>query len=81
MNFETYRQVASHIIGIVIYDLPDDYFDKYVENINAVTIDEVNKAAAKNIFPDSAMTVLVGDKDKLLKQLKDDNFGEVKVVN
>jgi len=81
LNFETYRQVASHIIGRVIYDLPDDYFDTYVENINAVTINEVNKAATENIFPDSAMTVLVGDKDKLLKQLKDDNFGEIKVVS
>ena len=81
LNFETYRQVASHIIGRVIYDLPDDYFDRYVENINAVTINEVNKAATENIFPDSAMTVLVGDKDKLLKQLKDDNFGEIKVVS
>lgn len=81
LNFETYRQVASLIIGRVSYDLPDDYFDKYIENINVVTIDEVNKAAVENIFPDSAMTVLVGDKDKLIEQLKDDNFGEIKVVN
>ncbi len=81
LNFETFRQVASHIIGKVIYDLPDDYYDKYINNINSVSIDEVNEAAAKNIFPDSAMTVLVGDKDKLLAQLKDDNFGEIKVVD
>jgi len=81
LNFEAFRQVASHIIGRVIYDLPDDYFEKYIENINAVTIDEVNKAATENIFADSAMTVLVGDKDKLLEQLKDDNFGEIKVVD
>lgn len=80
LNFETFRQVASHIIGRVIYDLPEDYFEKYIENITAVTIDEVNKAAKENIVADSAMTVLVGDKDKLLKQLKDENFGEIKVV-
>ena len=81
LNFETYRQVASHIIGRVIYDLPDDYFEKYIENINAVTIDEVNLAATENIFADSEMTVLVGAKDKLLEQLKDDNIGEIKVVD
>ena len=81
LNFETYRQVSSHIIGRVIYNLPDDYFDKYIENINAVTIDEVNIAATENIFADSVMTVLVGDKDKLLEQLKDDNFGEIKIVD
>jgi zinc protease len=81
LNFETFRQVASHIIGKVIYDLPDDYFDKYIENIKSVTIDEVNKAATDNIFSNSEMTVLVGDKDKLLEQLKDNNFGEINVVN
>ena len=81
LNFETFGQVSSHIIGKVIYDLPDDYFEKYIENINAVTIDEVNKAATKNILPDTAMTVLVGDKDKLLEQLKEENYGEIKVVN
>jgi predicted Zn-dependent peptidase len=81
LNFETYRQVASHCIGRVIYDLPDDYFEKYLENVTAVTIDEVNKAATENIFADSAMTVLVGDKDKLLGQLKDGNYGEIKVVD
>ena len=58
-----------------------NFFEKYIENIKAVTIDEVNKASTENIFPESAMIVLVGDKDKLLAQLKDDNFGEIKVVN
>ena len=81
LNFETYRQVSSHIIGRVIYDLPDDYFDKYIENINAVTIDEVNEAAAENIFADSIMTVLVGDKDKLAEQLKDEAFGGIIAVD
>jgi zinc protease len=81
LNFETFRQVASHIIGRVIYDLPDDYFEEYIENINTVTINEVNIAATKNILPDNAMIVLVGDKDKLLEQLKDDDIGEIKVVD
>jgi zinc protease len=81
LNFETYRQVASNFIGEFIYELPKDYFSTYIDKINSVTIDDVNKAALKNIFPDSATTVLVGDKNKLLDQLKDNNFGKVEVVD
>jgi zinc protease len=80
LNFETYRQLASNIIGKVIYDLPEDYFDTYIEKINSITAKDVNKAAAENIFPDDTTTVLVGDKDRVLEQLKNGEFGEVKVV-
>jgi len=80
LNFETYRQVASNIIGKIIYNLPQDYFETYIDKINSVTIEDVNKAAIENIFPDLTTTVLVGDKSKILDQLKGEEFGEVKVV-
>ena len=81
LNFETYRQVASNITGKIIFNLPEDYFKTYIAKINSVTIEDVNKAAIENIFPESATTVLVGDKDKISDQLKDDRFGEITLVN
>jgi zinc protease len=80
LNFETYGQVASNFIGKVIYNLPSDYFDTYIDNINSITVEDVNKAAQDNISPSSATTVLVGDKTKLISQLDEDDFGEVVVV-
>ncbi len=78
-NFETYKHITSNITGKIIFDLPDNYFIKYIENINSISLNNVNKAAIENIFPDQMTTVLVGDKDKLLKQLKSDEFGEVEI--
>ncbi len=72
-NFETNRQIAANLAAIVIHSLPDNYFDSYLDNIKHVTIDDVNAAAVNNIFPDKAMIVIVGDKKKVLPQLK--NFG------
>ena len=78
-NFETYKHITSNLAGKIIFGLPDDYFKRYIENINSVPLNDVNKAAAENIFPDQITTVLVGDKDKLLEQLKSNKFGEVKI--
>jgi zinc protease len=80
LNFETYGQVASNFIGKVIYDLPVDYFDTYIDNINSVTVEDVNKAAIDNISPGLATTVLVGDKNKIINQLEEHHLGEIVVV-
>ena len=81
LNFETYGQVASNFIGKVIFNLPKDYFDTYIDNINSVSIDDVNKAAIENIFPDLTTTLLVGDKTKIIDQLENHDFGDVVVVD
>ena len=81
LNFETYDQVASNFIGKVIYDLPENYFDTYVDKINSVSVEDVNKAAMDNIFPNLATTILVGDKIKIMSQLEGHDFGEAVVVD
>ncbi len=75
-NFETNKQIASNLIGMVIHSLPEDYFNNYIEQLNSVGIDDVNSAAEKYLLPEKSVTVIVGDKTKLLEQLK--NFdGEI----
>ena len=39
--------------SMVVYKLPDNYFERYVANIQAVTADAVQKAAATYIQPDA----------------------------
>ncbi len=80
-NFETYKQIASNLTGMVIYSLPEDYFNTYIENIVGVSVEDVNSAAVKNIFPDDLSIVLVGDKEKLRPQLKDAGFPDAVEVN
>ena len=70
-NFETNKQIASNLIGMVIHSLPEDYFNNYIEEINSIGIDNVNSAAEKYVQPEKSLTVIVGDKSKLLEQFKD----------
>jgi zinc protease len=69
-NFETYKQIASNLISMVIHSLPEDYFNTYIENIIAIDKVHINNAAIKYIHPDKAIVVIVGDKDKIMNQLE-----------
>lgn len=76
-NFETYRQIAGNITSKIIYDLPDDYFETYIDKINLVDADEVNKIAFASYHPEELLTVLVGDSKQILSQIKGEEFGDV----
>ena len=85
LNFETYRQIASGVAGKILYNLPDNYFDTYIHNINSVSKEEVDQAAKEFILNDKLTIVLVGDKNLLMQKLGElpieivevDLFGEV----
>ncbi|MHB1686779.1 MAG: M16 family metallopeptidase [Ignavibacteriaceae bacterium] len=76
-NFETYGQITSNLTSMVIHSLPDDYFNTYLENLKMISIEEVNKAAREYIFTGNLSIVVVGDKEKLLPQLKKSNFEKI----
>lgn len=69
LNFETYRQIASGVAGKILYNLPDNYFDTYIHNINSVSKDDVDKVAREFIMNDKLSIVLVGDKNLLMEKL------------
>jgi zinc protease len=69
MNFETYPQIVSNISGKILFDLPSDYFETYINKVNNVTKNEVDEIAKATINNDQLAVVLVGDlnllKDKI----------------
>jgi zinc protease len=80
-NFETYRQIASNISSKIINNLPDNYFETYIERVNSVSLNDVNKIAIDCIHPEELITVLVGDSNKILAQINGDEFGELFVLD
>jgi zinc protease len=76
-NFETYRQIAANISSKVIHNLPDDYFETYINKINSLSLDDVNKIANNSIYPDELITVLVGDSKSIFSQLSENEFGDI----
>ena len=70
-NFETNRQIAHNLTTKYLYDLPDDYFHTYLDRIRDVTIELVNKSAIDHIHTDRLVILVVGDKEKLIPQLRE----------
>jgi len=80
-NFETYRQIASNISSKIINNLPDNYFETYIDRVNSVSLDDINKITIDSIHPEQLITVLVGDSNKILGQINGDEFGDIVVLN
>lgn len=69
LNFETYRQILSNVSAKILYDLPDDYFKSYIQKINSINKDEIDRLALNIINNENLITVLIGDKEILYKRL------------
>jgi zinc protease len=59
--------IASRLVDMELYGLPEDYFDRYRENIAAVDREEIERVAKKYIDPDRALIVIVGS----VKQIRE----------
>jgi predicted Zn-dependent peptidase len=62
-HFETAEQIARAVGQIALHNLGDDHVDRFVDNIRAVGVDDVARAAAARLHPAEALAVVVGDRD------------------
>jgi zinc protease len=79
-GFETTGDVSRRLEEAVVYKLPDDYFSKYVQNIQAVTPADVQRVAQKYIQPSRFIVVVVGDRQQMEPQIRALNLGSLRVV-
>jgi zinc protease len=61
-GFETSGQIAGRLEDLVIHGLPDDYFNKVIEHVRAVTLDDVMRVANQYLKPDKMAVLVVGDR-------------------
>jgi len=64
-DFQSVGQIASQLEELVIYGLPDDYFNRYTERILAVTPADVERVAGKYVTLDNLAFVIVGDRKEI----------------
>ncbi len=67
LTFETPAQIAGALQNIVLYNLPEDYYETYLQNINKVTLQDVQKVSKKYLDTSKMAVVVVGD----LKVIRD----------
>jgi zinc protease len=80
-SFETTGDISRRLEDALVYHLPDDYFAKYVQNIQAVTAADVQRVAQKYIQPGRMVVVVVGDLKTIEPGIRGLNLGPVKTLS
>jgi zinc protease len=80
-SWETNGAIMGSIGNIVRYGYADDYYQTYSKKINGLEYEDVRDAAQKALFPDNLVWIIVGDKEKVEKGIKELNFGELKYLD
>jgi zinc protease len=76
-NFETTQDIAFQLVPVALYGLPLDYYNNYVQNIEAVTQADVARVAQQYINPGSLAVVIVGDRKSIEPGLKAINVAPI----
>ena len=79
LRTETNESLAAVLADMALYDLGDDWLDRYQDRVRAVTRAEAREAAARYCFADPPLTVVVGPAERLRPQLE--KFGPVEVLS
>ena len=69
-HFETAPQLARSMAELAAHDLPDDTFDRFVPEIEKLTVQDLTTAARTTLHPDDAALVVVGDLEVVGKGLE-----------
>ena len=80
-DFETSGDLALRLEEMLIYSLPESYYEQYVANIQRVTAADVQKAAATYIRPDEVTVLVVGDRRAIEPGIRALNLGPVRVLS
>ena len=78
--FETTGDMSRRLEDMLLFRLPEDYFSKYVQNIQAVTAADVQRVAQKYIQPGRFLVLVVGDRQKIEPQIRPLNLGNLNVM-
>ena len=78
-DFETTQQIATALVPVALYDLPLDYYNNYVQSIEAITQADVQRVARQYINPGSLAIVVVGDRKSIEPGLKAVNTGPISI--
>ena len=64
------QTIANYALNIKINNLPEDFYETYLEKINAVSADDVKRVANKYFKTDNARVIVVGKGSDILESLE-----------
>jgi len=79
-NFETAEQLARAVTQLALYDLPDTYFDEFVDRVEQITVDDVTRVSLQYLDPARLTTLVVGDFGVVSRDLPKLNLGAPSIL-
>jgi len=70
-SFERSGMVLNHLIQLLVFDLPDDYFETVGPSITAVSLEDAHRVASERIKDDNLQLLVVGDREKIEPGLRE----------
>ncbi|MCC6600982.1 MAG: insulinase family protein, partial [Crocinitomicaceae bacterium] len=80
-SLERPQTVANFALNIEKYHLPKDYYETYLQKLNAVTVTDIQNAARKWLKPENSHIVVVGNRDIIPSLKKFSVNGSVNLYN
>ncbi len=77
-RFVTSANIVGQKVEIEYEGLPLNYLETYLDNVKAITRDDIQRVAKKYLHPDEIKILVVGDKERFDKPLN--NFGKVNLI-
>ncbi|NCT10199.1 MAG: insulinase family protein [Flavobacteriia bacterium] len=74
MDVQKPATVAGFALNMARYNLPKDFYETYLEKINAVTLDDIQNAAIKYFQGDKARIIITGKGIDVLKNLENTDY-------
>ncbi|MDB2606308.1 insulinase family protein [Zobellia sp.] len=74
MALEDPSTIADYALDIKTEDLPEDFYTTYLEKINAITIEDVQRVAQKYMKPDNLRIVVAGKGSDVAENLENITF-------
>ena len=68
-SLESPETIARFALNTIRYNLPADYYDTYLQRLEAVSVADVQMMAKKYITPGNANIIVVGNKDEVADKL------------
>ena len=76
-QWETNSSVNNSVKNIVKYDLPDDYYQKYDQNIRNLSVDDIRKVSNEVVQPEKVNWFMVGDRAEIINKLDELGFDDI----
>jgi zinc protease len=77
LSFETSMQIAGALQNIILYGLPEDYFNNYLQNIDRVSLQDVEHISKQYLDASKMIVLVVGDLVQIKESIAKLNFGDI----